>query len=188
MKNIAITGSFSSGKSFVLNSAKNLGYNIFSCDVFIRESYKNIRLQNLVVNEIEGLEVFDKKKLSQIIYDNPKSRKKLESLIHPVVRLGIKKFEEVNQKQKLIFTEVPLLFESNFDKEFAYSICVYCKEETRFQRAKDNRMYEVGLYEKIKLVQMSQEEKIRKSDFLINSEKTQKEIEKSLEKIIRKII
>lgn len=188
MKNIAITGSFASGKSFVLNCAKNLGYKVFSCDDFIRNAYEDINLQNIVVNEIKGLEVFDKKKLSKIIYDNPESRKKLESIIHPIVRSGIKEFEKENNNQKFVFTEVPLLFESNFYKYFSYSICIYCSEKTRLKRAKERGMYSIDLYEKIKSVQLDQEEKKRRSDFVINSDNSQKEIEKSLDNIIKKIV
>ncbi len=187
MKNIAITGSFASGKSFVLNCVKSLGYMIFSCDDFIREAYKDIKLQNIVVGEIEGLEVFDKKKLSKIIYDSPELRKKLESIIHPIVRTGIREFEELNKNQKFVFTEVPLLFESNFDKYFSYSICVYCLEETRLQRAKERGVQNIDLYNRIKSVQLDQEEKKRRSDFVINSDTSREEIEKSLEDIIKKI-
>ena len=187
MKNIAITGSFASGKSFVLNCVKNMGYMVFSCDDFIREAYKDIKLQDIVVGKIEGLEIFDKKRLSKIIYDNPQSRKELESIIHPIVRSGIKEFEGINKNQKFIFTEVPLLFESNFDEYFSYSICVYCSEETRWQRSKERGVSNIDLYNKIKSVQFDQGEKKRRSDFVINSDTNQREIEKSLEKIIKKI-
>lgn len=187
MKNIAITGSFASGKSFVLSCAKELGYKVFSCDDFIRDAYKDLNLQNLVISQIKGLDIFDKKKLSKIIYDNPEAKKKLESIIHPLVRLGIKSFEEENKNQKIIFTEVPLLFESNFDKHFACSVCVYCSEETRLQRAKKRGIDDISLYNKIKSAQLSQEEKKRRADYTINSDNSQKEIEKSLKDIIRGI-
>jgi dephospho-CoA kinase len=187
MKNIAITGSFASGKSFVLSCAKELGYKVFSCDDFIRDAYKDINLQNLVISQIKGLEIFDKKKLSKIIYDNPEAKKKLEFIIHPLVRLGIKSFEEENKNQKIIFTEVPLLFESNFDKHFVCSVCVYCSEETRLQRAKKRGIDDISLYNKIKSAQLPQEEKKRRADFTINSDNSQKEIEKSLKDIIRGI-
>lgn len=187
MKNIAITGSFASGKSFVLSCAKGLGYKVFSCDDFIREAYKNINLQNLVISQIKGLDVFDKKKLSNIIYNNPEAKKKLESIIHPIVRLGIKSFEEENKNQVIIFTEVPLLFESNFDKHFTCSVCVYCSEETRLQRAKKRGICDINLYNKIKSAQLSQDEKKKRADFTINSDTSQKEIEKSLKDIIREI-
>jgi dephospho-CoA kinase len=185
MKNIAITGSFASGKSFVLNSAKNLGYSVFSCDDFVKELYEDIELQNQIVREIEGLSKFNKKDLTKIIYDNSNARKKLELIIHPLVRSGIKKFEKYNESKEFVFTEVPLLFEANFDKYFSYIICVFCSEEIRISRARERGLLDFDLYEKIKSVQMDQEEKIKRSDFVIDSQNNQGKIEESLNQIIK---
>jgi dephospho-CoA kinase len=185
MKNIAITGSFASGKSFVLNIAKNLGYSVFSCDDFVKELYEDIKLQNQIVSEIDGFDKFYKKDLIKIIYDNPDVRKKVESIIHPLVRAGIKKFEDRNKSKELVFTEVPLLFEANFDKYFSYVICVFCSEETRILRAKERGVIDFDLYKKIKSAQMDQEEKIKRSDFVIDSQNNQSRIEQSLYQIIK---
>ena len=45
MKSIAITGSFASGKTFVLKYLEKAGYKTFSCDDYVRELYSepNIR-------------------------------------------------------------------------------------------------------------------------------------------------
>ena len=64
---------------------------------------------------------------------------------------------------------------------------MYCSEETRWQRAKERGVSNIDLYNKIKSVQFDQDEKKRRSDFVINSDTNQREIEKSLEKIIKKI-
>ena len=42
---IAITGSFASGKSFVLECLKSMGYEIFSCDEYIKKLYEDKVLQ-----------------------------------------------------------------------------------------------------------------------------------------------
>ena len=187
MKNIAVTGSFASGKSFVLNCLKEMGYKIFSCDDYVKKIYENIDLQNLVVSKIKGMSFFSKKTLLEIIYNDFESKKILESIIHPRVREGIKAFEELNKNQKLIFTEVPLLFESNFDRYFSYSICVYCFEETRLERAKQRKGYDIEMLKKINLVQFSQEDKKKKSDFVVNSEQSVEEINLILKNIIEKV-
>lgn len=187
MVNIAITGSFASGKSFVLNCAKKLGYKVFSCDDFVKEIYKDVSFQNKIVDEFKELKIFDKKELSKIIYDDSKVRKRLESIIHPIVREGIKKFEELHKDKELLFTEVPLLFESKFDKYFSYSICTFCNEETRLLRAKKRGVIDLNLYEKIKIVQMDQEEKKKKANFIIDTQLDQKEIEKILNNIIKQV-
>lgn len=82
---------------------------------------------------------------------------------------------------------MPLLFESNFDQHFACSVCVYCSEETRLQRAKKRGLGDINLYNKIKAAQLPQEEKKKRADFIINSDNSQEEIEKSLKDIIREV-
>jgi len=187
-KHIAVTGSFASGKSFVLECLKSMGYSVFSCDEYIRELYKDESLQKLVVSSIDGLDVFDKQKLVTIIYDNVESKKKLEAIIHPMVRAGIKDFEEKNSDKKVIFSEVPLLFESGFNEYFDYNICVYCSEKTRIKRAKIRGIKDDGLFQKITKTQLPQEEKKILADFTINSEVDIFEIKDSLNKILAKVI
>jgi dephospho-CoA kinase len=188
MKNIAITGSFAAGKSFVLNCAKGLGYRTFSCDEFVRKLYENSDIRDKVVREIDGLEAFDQVKLSEIIYSDPEKRRKLELIIHPMVRSGIGEFERENKNQSILFTEVPLLFESNFDKYFAFSVCVFCSEQTRIDRAKARGVKDEIFFDKIKNAQMSQEEKKIRADFLLDSDNSEKYIKEALMKIIEKIV
>ena len=133
MHNIAITGSFASGKSFILNCLSSMGYKIFSCDEYIKKLYENISIQELVENTIEGLGKFNKQNLAKIIYEKKESRQQLEKIIHPKVRFAIKEFEENNQEEDFIFTEVPLLFEFGFNEYFSYNICVFCSEKPEFQ-------------------------------------------------------
>lgn len=175
MRNIAVTGSFASGKTYVVNCIKNLGYKVFSCDDYVKLLYQDRRITDQIEQEIKGLKVFNKSKLAEIIYADAKMRKKLENIVHPLVRNGIKEFEFNNQNENLIFTEVPLLFESDFDKYFSKVICVFCSEETRWERAKLRKINDFDSFEKIKRIQLPQEVKMARSDFVINSEVDVKE-------------
>ncbi len=185
MKNIAITGSFASGKSFVINQLKQMNYQTFSCDDFVKTLYLDIEVQNQIIQEINGLEVFDKSKLAQIVYSDDQSRKNLEKIIHPMVRLGIKNFELKHMQEKLIFTEVPLLYESGFDKYFSDVICIYCSEKNRYERAISRGLKNIEIFEKIKLIQMAQNEKIKLTKYVINSDKDTKN---QIEEILRKLL
>lgn len=187
MHNIAITGSFAVGKSFILQYLSSMGYEVFSCDDYVKNLYEDIEIQKLVEKSIDGLGKFDKVKLTNIIYDNKKLRCKLEKIIHPKVRLAIKKFEEQNKDKDFLFTEVPLLFETGFNKHFAYSVCVYCSEKTRIFRAKSRKSVSVEIFEKIKQIQLPQEEKKNKADFIIDGELVEDKIKIKLEEIIDKI-
>ena len=185
MRNIAVTGSFASGKTYVINCIKNLGYKVFSCDDYVKLLYQDRRITNQIEKEIKGLKVFDKAKLAEIIYNDAKMRKKLENIVHPLVRNGIKDFEFDNQNENLVFTEVPLLFESGFNEYFSKVICVFCLEETRWERAKLRKIKDFDSFEKIKKIQLPQEVKMARSDFVINSEV---DVEEKIIEIINKII
>jgi dephospho-CoA kinase len=184
MRNIAVTGSFASGKTHVINSIKSLGYKVFSCDDYVKILYQNQKITHKLEQEIEGLHTFDIARLSIIIYNNAKMRVKLENIIHPLVRNGIKEFEVDNQNEDLIFTEVPLLFESGFDKYFSKIICVFCSEKTRQERSILRRKNNINFFEQIKKIQLPQEVKMAKSDFIIDSEG---DVEEEILKIIDKL-
>lgn len=184
MKKIAITGSFASGKSFILDLIKSLGYAVFSCDDYVRYLYEKEEIKNQVTREIRSLEVFDKKKLAGIIYNFPEERIKLEKIIHPMVREGIFAFQDQNSDENLLFFEVPLLFEKNFNTYFDYTICVYCDEEVRLQRAKKKKNFSNDIYEKLKQIQLSQEEKLRRADYGIKCHGNQAEIMNKIKQII----
>ena len=184
-ENIAVTGSFASGKSYVIEKIKQMNYKVFSCDDYVKILYQNINIQNIIINEIKELEIFDKTKLASIVYNNDQERIKLERIVHPLVKEAIELFEEENKFETLIFTEVPLLFESGFDKYFRNTICVYCTEKTRLARAKARGLNNIGIFEKIKKIQLPQNIKKQKANFTIDSEN---EIEGQLIDIIKKIL
>jgi dephospho-CoA kinase len=187
VKSVAITGSFASGKSFILELLKSMGYRIFSCDDYVRNLYENEDIKQIVVGEIEGLDIFDKKKLIDIIYTNPKQRKKLEKIIHPMVRQGIKDFETANKAESLVFVEVPLLFESGFEEYFDYSVCVFCDENLRLSRALERKNFSQVIFNELNRIQLPQEEKIKKADFSIKSQDKAEQIKIEIKKIIGSI-
>lgn len=168
MKSVAITGSFASGKSFILNYLKELGYKVFSCDDYVRQLYKDLKIQQDIV-DILAIQTFDKN-LIKAIYSDDKKRKKLEEYIHPLVRAEISEFKNKYSNEKLLFIEIPLLFETGFNKYFDYSICVYCSEENREKRARLRENFDLKTYKEITKIQLSREEKRNLANFEINTD------------------
>lgn len=187
MKSIAITGSFASGKTFVLKYLEKAGYKTFSCDDYVRELYLQPHIQKDLLcifdKKLFG-EIFDKKKLSEIIYNNDNQRLKLEQYIHPKVRKGINDFKNKHIDEPFIFVEVPLLFETGFNNYFDYSICVYCSEESRQKRARKRDNFNLKIYDKIKSIQLPQEKKKDLANFQIN---TDLDVEIQIKEIIGKV-
>jgi dephospho-CoA kinase len=185
MKSIAITGSFASGKSFVLKYLEKLGYKSFSCDDYVKQLYLDSNIQTELINIFDKIGViFDKKKLAEFVFNDDDQRKKLEEFIHPKVRIGINDFKNKHSDEKFVFIEVPLLFETGFNNYFDYSICVYCDEENRRKKAKTRGDFNLEIYNKIKNIQLPQEVKKKLANFKIN---TDIDIEVQISKIIDKL-
>ena len=132
-KKIAITGGIGSGKSTVSNILRDKGYPVYSCD----EIYAELTSSKTYINEIakafpsvvtQGK--IDKKSLAEIIFTNAQERIRLNKIAHPLVMKTL--LERMNENQSnVIFAEVPLLLEGNFENLFDQTIVVLRNLEDR---------------------------------------------------------
>ena len=117
---IAITGGIGSGKSTVCDILKEHGYEVFSCD----EIYKNLLCDALYVEKVKAafpnaVECgrVNLNKLSSIVFNNETDLKKLNDIAHPAIMQKL--LNEMNTAAgKLVFAEVPLLFEGEYEHLF----------------------------------------------------------------------
>ena len=132
-KKIAVTGGIGSGKSTVANILKEMGYTVFSCD----EIYKELLTDATFVKKIAAVfpmvivnQKIDKKQLAQLIFSNEKNKELLNGITHPQIMQRLHKY--INDcKDKIVFAEVPLLFEGNFQSQFDGIIVVKRSIEAR---------------------------------------------------------
>ncbi len=123
MKNktlIAITGGIGSGKSYALDLINKRGYLTLSCDTALNEVYQDKsalkEIKNAFPNVFDG-DILNRKKLSQVVFNDKPSLNKLNSITHP--RILEKVISQAKQSEdSIVFIEVPLLFEGNFQTFF----------------------------------------------------------------------
>ncbi len=198
MKKIAITGSYASGKTHALSMLQEMGYPVFSSDEYVRNLYNDKKFQQAIWKSLGEQGEFDKEVIKVKILDDFDFRRKLEAFIHPLVKEGIKDFSRKYQEKnltgssnnlqsELLFFEVPLLFEAGMPEYFDKTICVYCSEETRKKRAMQKIGFSRDKFEAISKIQMSQEQKKRLADYALDSDKSEAEIKKDLNKLINLI-
>ena len=137
-RKIAITGGIGSGKSFVLNCAREMGHPTFSCDAIYREICQTKEYIDLIAQsfpECVTADGLDRKKLAACVFNNPPALKKLNQIAHPIIMNELfKKMEE--QEGEFVFAEVPLLFEGNYENDFHETIYVKRNQQARIESVK----------------------------------------------------
>ncbi|AJQ52151.1 MAG: dephospho-CoA kinase [Rickettsia conorii subsp. raoultii] len=182
---IGITGSYASGKTFMLDYLAEKGYKTFCADRCIKELYQDVVLQTQILELLPELESFNIGKISNLIYNNDLAREKLQNFIYPLLIDKLILFKKENANSKFGFAEIPLLYEAKFDKYFDFVVTIYCSEEIRMQRAITRSSFDIEIYNKIKEIQLPQESKIAKADFAINSGVDMLDLEKQIAKLIK---
>ncbi|AAU04175.1 dephospho-CoA kinase [Rickettsia typhi] len=184
---IGITGSYASGKTFILNYLSEKGYKTFCADNCIKELYKDIVLQTQILKLLPELKYFNIRKISNLIYNDDIAREKLQNFIYPLLIDKLILFKKENTNYKFVFSEIPLLYEAKFDQYFDFVVTIYCSEEIRMQRAITRASFDINIYNKIKEIQLSQDSKIAKADFAINSGVDMLDLEKQITKLIKNL-
>lgn len=174
MIKVALTGGIGVGKSFILNIIKDkYNFPIFSSDDCVRRLYaNNSELVSFVKSEIMNTEdKFSKSQIAEIIFNDKKKLEKLESFIHPLVKIERDKFIDRERKKefKAIIIEIPLLFEKNLTAEVDIVILVRTDAELQKKRVLKRSNMTEELFNKIITNQMDVYKKEKNSDYIIDS-------------------
>ncbi|KAJ5070243.1 bifunctional coenzyme a synthase-related [Anaeramoeba ignava] len=113
----------------------------------------------------------NRKKLGEIIFQDPQKKRKLEKITHPkiIFQMIWELIIACLNGCEVVVVEVPLLFEAKMEKIFHQTIVVYSEEETQVERLIKNRgMTEKEARDRIKS-QMSLKEKCKRADWIIDN-------------------
>ena len=166
MIKIGITGSLASGKTTVAKLMSKRRYPVFSADKVVADLYKK-RIFLIKIKKKFHLKNYKnpKKKLKALIRKDKFVLKKLESIIHPLVRKEMKIF--MKKKTKIGLFEIPLLIESKLMKYFDVIIFVNAQRNKRLKRYKGNN----EIFTTLDKRQIISSKKIKFSDHVINNNK-----------------
>jgi dephospho-CoA kinase len=168
-----LTGGIGSGKSVVAKLFEILGCAVFNSDLVAKQLYfepgvKEQVLQVLGANAYLGNRQLNKAYISSRIFSDQQLLNKINSIIHPAVFKKFRQFAEQN-KDRIIIKESALLYEANLLEGIDKMLVVVADDALRVKRvmAREDSTEEMVLG-KIKL-QLPQEEKARKADFVIRN-------------------
>lgn len=173
MIKVALTGSIGMGKSTVARMFEARQIPVFDADVEVR------RLQapgGALVDEIGSQfpgtvinGVLDREKLAAIVLDQPAQLRLLESIVHPAVVDARRRFIDRHRDSPALIFEIPLLFETGGEKEFDKVITVSAPADVQRTRVMERPGMTVEKFTAILAQQIPDEEKRRRSDFVVDT-------------------
>ena len=186
---IGITGSMGMGKTTVSLMFKKNGIKVWNADLEVHKLYENgnegykniISIYPQLKDEIE----IDRKKVSNLIRQKIIDLKKIEKIIHPLLKTSRLKFIEENEKESIIAFEIPLLYETGANKWLDYIISVYCSKKTQMERLYERKNFNEDKINYLLSKQISIEHKNKNANFLINTDQKKIDVEKEVRKIIK---
>jgi len=195
-KLVGITGGIGSGKTTFSNHLKKLGFVVHESDTVVSEIYNNPKKQFLsfikekISQDATNHNKINKAEIANVIFSNNKIKKLLERRIHKEVQISrevfIKKYTK--KKKKIIFADIPLLFENKLEKNFDLVICIISSKKNRTKRVLKNKKFTKENLNKIFKAQTTDKERKKRSQIIINNNKTKKDFIFGVEKVLTRLI
>lgn len=179
MLKVGITGGIGSGKSSACKVFELLGIPVYNADIEAKKLLDfNAEVKQRVINEF-GKEVInkdgfvDRQKLATLVFNDKDKLKKLNNIIHPAVAKHFEGWSNAHQTFPYILKEAAILFESAADKGTDKIISVVAPIELKIKRTMNRDNISEDLVKQRMNNQISDEEKIKRSDFVIYNDEQQ---------------
>lgn len=171
---IGLTGGIGSGKSAAAKILKGLGLKIIDLDQITHDLMKPSELGYIEIKKefgekyIDTKGAIDRKLLREEIFSSLDLKKRIESILHPII------FEECSKQlnklkhEKYIVLVIPLLFETkNYISLIDESLLIDCDLETQIERVIKRDSVSKALANRIIKNQMNRQEKQLLADKVI---------------------
>jgi dephospho-CoA kinase len=170
---VAVTGSFASGKSTLVEMFGSLGAETVSADEIVHdllaEDKETIsRVVERFGEDVVGERGVDRRALGRKVFAEEGALRDLEEILHPLVRSETERRIETSTAD-LFVAEIPLLFEGEGSGAFDYTVAVTAPEERRLAWAAQRGVAEAAL-RAIEARQLGQEEKARRADVVVQND------------------
>ncbi len=190
----AISGNIASGKSQVEKVLRSKGFKVIDTDKvnhFILASdisaIKEIKEAFKDDDVLDEQGFISREKLGKIIFSAGSKKLKLENILHKRIFAKVNEFFEENAKEDIVFVSVPLLFETGQESMFDKIIFISADEDVRLKRLMQRNNYSQSDAKVRILSQQSEEEKIKKSDYIIYNNSDFLSLNRQIAEILKKL-
>jgi dephospho-CoA kinase len=198
---LGIAGGIGSGKSAVAAAFAKLGCVVIDSDVRARAALDRPDVRDTLVSwwgksMLASDGRIDRTAVSKIVFADPEQRKRLEALVHPIVRqdraamisdLHTHGGPGVGGRQ-IVIIDAPLLYEVGLDAECDAVVFVDAPREQRLARVAHTRGWSEAELDRREAAQLPVEEKRARSRFQINNSGTLADIEAQARAVLAQVL
>lgn len=192
MLRVALTGGIGSGKSSAAEIFAALGAVVVDSDeiarkVLDRESVGFGEVVAVFGDQILAAGEIDRKKLGQLVFSDPKERKKLEQITHPLIRKEFERIIKNVPENSIVINQIPLLAESKYDYKFDYVIAISAPIEVRKNRLLERGMKSYEIEQRL-AAQASDADRAKIANEVIENAGDLSQLTSNVEKVWRKLL
>jgi len=173
MRILGLTGSIAMGKSTAAAMLRRMGVPVLDSDAIVHDLTRPggaaIQAITDAYPEMAAGAGIDRRELSQRAFDDPAVLRKLEQILHPMVRAAQARFlkRQRARGQRLVVLDVPLLYETGGEKNCDAVAVVSAPRLVQMERVLSRRNMTLRKLHGIEARQMPDVEKRRRADFVI---------------------
>ncbi len=173
MRILGLTGSIAMGKSTAAAMLRRMGVPVLDSDAIVHELTRPggaaIGPITDAYPEIAAGAGIDRRELSQRAFDDPAVLRRLEQILHPLVRAAQARFLKLQRAQgrRLVVLDVPLLYETGGDKACDAVAVVSAPRLVQMERVLSRPQMSLRKLRGIEARQLPDAEKRKRADFVI---------------------
>ena len=184
---VGLTGGIGSGKSLAAQFFAELGALVIDADQLARDAIErgSEGFDQLIATFGDSIlhnGLVDRRALGELVFRDAEAKKKLEAIIHPIVR---KEFEEAVaslENDQILIYEIPLLFETKAMERFDYIVTVEADMQLRKERLLKKGLRNSEVESRI-AAQASREERVSIADQVFENNGSEDELLRSVENL-----
>jgi dephospho-CoA kinase len=188
---IGLTGSIGMGKTETGKLFARLGIAVSDSDAIVHALYNKGGAAVAAIAEAfpeavrEGR--VDRVILSRIVTNDPSQLRRLEKIVHPLVRAEQKNFIERHKGEKVVVLDIPLLFETGRDREVDKIVVVSAPPEIQRARVLARKGMTEDKFSAILARQTPDAEKRTRADFVVDTSQGLDHAERQVRAIIAEL-
>jgi dephospho-CoA kinase len=189
---LGLTGSIGMGKSTTAEIFRGLGIAVHDADATVHALYQGTAAP-LIEAAFPGTVragMVERGALAAKVLDDPAALRRLEAIVHPLVRASRLEFVAAAKARgdRLVVVDIPLLYETGSEAEVDAVLLVSAPEAVQKQRIATRPGMTPAKLAAIIAKQMPDDEKRRRADFIIDTSTGPEDAERQVRDLLDKIL